>query len=145
MKILYCLDFCMLAIYFEIRKYDVSTSSFLIQACFGNLDIFVVICSFRIFKYCQKKCHSNFNNDYIKPWDRFSMYILKMLSLIVQVFGMSFHVVVSYLISLINIFFSFQCVDQTWSNLFLSVLFFLMLLQMGILSSIIFWDRKSVV
>ena len=33
------------------------------------------------------------------------MYILKMLSLKIQVFQMSFHLVVSYLISFINIFF----------------------------------------
>lgn len=33
-------DFCMLAKYFEIKKFDASISSFLIQDCFGNLDIF---------------------------------------------------------------------------------------------------------
>ena len=77
--------------------------------------------------YFYKICSWNFDRDYVESVDCFFGWCghLKILFPINE-HGISFHLFVSLIFS--EIFFNFRCISPPWLGLFLSILFFLMLL-----------------
>ena len=73
-----------------------------------------------------------------------SKYILTIIKLLVHKYETSFHLFMPSLI-LFSLFYSFQSTDLSppWLNLFLSILFFLMLILMGLLVLISLSDRSN--
>ena len=101
--------------------------------------LFRVFCGWirilRVFFYCYKECHWDYNGNCTESVDCFEQYgYFTTLILPIHEHGMSSHVSVSALISSIS--YNFKCISLSplWIYLFLNILFFLLLLWMGVIT-----------